>query len=236
MAQKRKTNERKTVKRKWFPIISPELFGSKEVGDSYTIDYETKVGKTVDLNGMFATGNMRQQNMNYTLEIVKAENQELRTIIKGANLLNSYVKRIVRKNSSRVDDSFVIKTKDNKYVRIKPILLTRFNIVDSTQRLLRLGFKQKILMIGLESTYDELTRIIYKSELQKRIVKELSNVSSIKFFEIRQYELLTKYIEGKTEFDLEEIKKLVELTTTEKVKIQKAKEEVAKQENTTEQN
>ncbi|MDD3263881.1 MAG: hypothetical protein PHT94_03220 [Candidatus Nanoarchaeia archaeon] len=230
MAQKRKTTERKIIKRKWFPIISPELFGAKEIGDTYTADYESKVSKTVDINGMFATGNMRQQNINYTLEIVKAENQELRTIIKGANLLSSYVKRIVRKNSSRVDDSFVIKTKDNKYVRIKPILLTKFNVVESTQRLLRLGTKQKLLIFGLESTYDDLTRAIYKSDLQKDLVKLLSNICPIKFFEIREYQLLSSHVEKKNEFDIEEIKKIVELTIKEKKSEEKSKRPIVKEE------
>ena len=60
--QKTKVSRIKAKKKAWFPIISPKLFGSKEMGETYNVSAKNAVGRTIKVNLKDLTGDIKDQN------------------------------------------------------------------------------------------------------------------------------------------------------------------------------
>ena len=105
MATKRQTKS-KSKRKAWYPVHAPALFGEKEVGETYLFQPEDGLGRCMRVNLKNLTGSLRDQNIYVTLTVNKLEGTQLKTMVKEYALDSGYVKRMVRKNGSRVDSVY----------------------------------------------------------------------------------------------------------------------------------
>lgn len=125
MAEKSKDSSKLKLKKKiWYKIISPAVFGNKEVGESYLSEPETSLGRVVKANLKDLTGNPRDQNAYAIFKINKVSGTSLETEAIGYELTPAHVKRMVRKNTIRMDDFYTAKTKDGKRIIIKTFMIS----------------------------------------------------------------------------------------------------------------
>ena len=144
MAKKRVARQ-SVKKKKWFPIVSPKLLGEKPIGETYLEEPELAVGKTIKINLMQVTGEIKAQNVNSKYEIVEYRVNVLRTKITDYTYLTSSLKRLVRRRMTKVDDSLVIMTKDDVKVRIKPLVLTRGKVSKSLESAIRAAVRKLVI-------------------------------------------------------------------------------------------
>ncbi len=138
----KKEVSRTSVKRKsWYKILSPKLFGQKELGESYLASAESALGRMLKVNLKELTGNVKDQSTYISFIINKVDGGALRTVATGCQTTSTSVKRMVRKNTDRLDDNFVFKTKDGKEVILKSLMITQFKAQRSVQKQLRQELK-----------------------------------------------------------------------------------------------
>ena len=137
---KKKVSRVKTKKKLWFKVVAPKLFGQKEIGESYLTASDKGVGRTLKVNLRDLTGSPRDQNAHVDFEITKVDGALLRTKTIGYSVSPSHIKRVVRKNTNKLDDVFTLKTKDNKDVIIKTLCVT----LNKTQRSTRSNLRSKL--------------------------------------------------------------------------------------------
>jgi ribosomal protein S3AE len=188
MAKNTKNSKKVDVtlkKKKWFPILSPLILGEKEVGETFLEELETAVGRTIDVNLMQVTGDMKSQNISVKFEVTEAKDQKIFTRITEFTYLPSSVKRLIRRKMTRLDDSVVAVTKDGKMVRIKPMASTRSKVSSSVERALRAVLRQEVIDAVTRTPYDELFVGVIKNRIQNEIKAKLSKVYPIKIMIIR---------------------------------------------------
>jgi len=110
------------------------------------------------------------------------------TILKKLNLLGFYIRRLMRKNISYVEDSFVCQTKDSK-LRIKPFLITRKRVYRSIRNSLRLEAIRLIEEFCKDKTATEIFQAIIFSSLQKELSAKLKKIYPLALCEIRVAEI-----------------------------------------------
>jgi small subunit ribosomal protein S3Ae len=140
----KKESRIKIKKKLWYKIVSPKLFGQREIGESYLTSPSAAIGRSMEVNLKNLTNNIKDQNIYITLRISKANGNVLQTSITGYEMVQSYVKRAVRKNTNRVDDYFLLKTKGGREVIAKTLIIT----ASKTQQSIRTGLRkefQKVL-------------------------------------------------------------------------------------------
>jgi len=175
----------KVKKKRWFTIVSPKILGEKPVGESYLVDPETSVGRTIKVNLMQVTGDVKNQNASVKFQISEAKENKLMTKIIGYNFSSSTIKRFVRRKMSRIDDSLVIRTKDDVLVRIKPFCLTRGKISRAVQYNMRASMKEELIGLIKETNYEDLFSNTLKYKIQKELKDKLSKVYPVRTLEIR---------------------------------------------------
>ena len=123
MAEKKQDKDKK--KKKWVPIVAAKEFNNMEIGETYVEDPNNSIGRTVTINLMALTRDPKKQSNNVTFKITEFKNNVLHTELISISLQTAQLKRTTRKDKTKIEDSFIVDTKDNIKVRFKPILLTK---------------------------------------------------------------------------------------------------------------
>ncbi len=138
---KKQVSRVKIKKKAWFKIVATQLFGQQEIGETYVEAPETVIGRKVDVNLKELTGNLKDQSAYVRFRITRAEGTTFHTESLGYFLTPAHVKRLVRKNTTRLDDYFALQTKTGERIIIKTIMVTRSKVQRSVQKALRSAFK-----------------------------------------------------------------------------------------------
>ncbi len=189
----------KEKKKLWYRIISPKIFGRKEIGESYLASPETAIGRKLQLNLRDLTGNVRDQNVYVGFLINQVQGNQLYTSTVGYKLATAYVKRAVRKNTNRLDDTFRLKTSDGSRVVLKSLLIT----INKTHRSVQAALRKQLgesLKEELEKTdFETFISNLVNNRVQLGIKKRLRKIYPLKEIAIRQLALLGGKAEEKGE-------------------------------------
>ena len=180
----------KVAKKKWYPIVAPKIFRNVILGETIVYEPEKMVGKGLSQNLMILTNDVKRQNINISFEIVKVVNDKAFTEISGYNMVQSSVKRLVRRNINKMDLSFTCTTSDKKIVRIKPLLITRSATSNSVATKIRKNAQEFLTKYIASMTYDNLTNDMINHQLQSTLKANLNKVHPLRICEIRSMHIV----------------------------------------------
>jgi len=187
---KKKQSKIKVKKKTWFKVLAPTIFGSKEVGESYLNNAETAVGRIMKVNMRNLTGSMRDQNVYITLQISGVKGNNLITKAVGYELVPIYIKRMIRKRSSRLDEVLQFKTKDGKEIVLKAIVLTLNRNKRSTGSTLRNTLKEILAEEISKSGFESFLSSLVNFKTQITLKKKLNLIYPVKEVMIRDMRLV----------------------------------------------
>ena len=113
----------KAKKKTWVKITAPKSFGGREIGESYTTKAEGLIGRNMTVSLKELTGSMRDQNVKVKLLLSELDGQQLKTKTVGYGVVPGFVKKLVRKRTSRLDDVYILRSKDNEAVQLKTLFV-----------------------------------------------------------------------------------------------------------------
>jgi small subunit ribosomal protein S3Ae len=207
---KKKVSKIKIKKKLWFKVVAPKLFGQKEIGESYLTASDKGVGRTLLVNLRDLTGSPRDQNAHVSFEITNVDGAILRTKTIGYKVSPSHIKRVVRKNTNRLDDVFTLKTKDGKEVIIKTLCITLNKVQRSTCSNLRTKLEELLTVEIGKADFDAFVGNLVSGKMVSTLKRALSKIQPLKGVTIRVLQL--KKEKGKISGVVEPEASLVETT------------------------
>jgi len=180
----------KVVKRHWYPIVAPATFNHASLGETLVGDPQQMLGKGLTQNLMSLTNDVRRQNINIHFKIKEVREGKAITNIVGYQIIQSSVKRMVRRSINKLDMSFLCKTQDNVKLRLKPLLITRSLTKGSVQSRLRNTALAYLLNYVEKVSYDELLNKLLAHKLQEGLKAHLKKIYPLKVCEIRSMEIV----------------------------------------------
>jgi small subunit ribosomal protein S3Ae len=194
MAKKdnKKTSKIKVKKKLWCKVVAPKIFGNREVGESYLTSPESAVGRKLSVNLRDLTNNVKDQNVHIVLQVNKVNGTILNTSTFGYKLTPAYIKRLVRKNTARLDDYFVFKTKGGKDIILKSLMVSFGKCQRSTKSALRKELQNLLEEEVKKSSFDFLVSNLINFRIQSTIKKKLNKIFPLKEVAIRVLTLKEK--------------------------------------------
>ena len=190
MVSKKQELQDKKKKMKWVQILAPKEFNNVEVGETYIEEPINSVGKTLTVNLMVLTRDPKKQSNNITFKVTEFKNNALQTEILNLNMQTAQLKRTTRKDKTKIEDSFVVVTKDNIKLKFKPILLTKAIAHKSILTALRKSTREVVSKVGKESTFSQFIKDIVSGQTQKIIKNENKKVYPLASCTIKRIERL----------------------------------------------
>ncbi|MFH1642332.1 MAG: hypothetical protein ABIC04_05545 [Nanoarchaeota archaeon] len=188
----------KVKKKKWIEVIAPKMFNEQVVGETYLVDANHAVGRTIKINLMDLSSDARRQNTEMEFKIVQIREGKALTVPLSYKMASSSIRRMVRRDKEKIEDSLVCLTADNMEVRIKLFIITRFavknSVLSAVRKLAQTNIKAEVKKIK----FIELLQTVVSGKLQKSIMVALGKIYPLKVFLIKE----VKIIKGlKTEYD-----------------------------------
>lgn len=183
---KRSVMEKKVKKKRWVSILAPDIFNKAIVGEIPLTSAVAAQGRVLTANLMNITHDIKQQNINISLQVYEVKENQAFTKINSFKVMPAAIKRMTHRRIEVIEDSSIFVTSDNVRVRIKPVLFTRGNTSSSMKRVLRKGMRNLILRTVKTSKVEELFRDTLSNKLQFAVMKELSKFHPLKNCIIRE--------------------------------------------------
>lgn len=180
------------AKKNWYPIVAPEGFNNALLGESPVADLDELIGRTVSINLMTLTNDMKHQNVNLSFKVLKSADGKAVTEVIGYETSPSSIKRFVRRDISRLDDSFVVETGDNKLVRVKIMVLTKNKTTSSILKVVRRTMIDQVALEAEKTDFESFLKDIIYHKLQGAIRDNLKKIYPVRAFEVKRVELLKK--------------------------------------------
>ena len=119
---------------------------------------------------------------------VKIDGEKAITIPIETKLMPYFLKRMVRKGTNYVEDSFSTKCK-NAQVRIKPFLITRRKVSRAVRKALRNKAKAELIEYIKDKDTETLFDEILKNNIQKQLSLKLKKIYPLSLCEIRIFKI-----------------------------------------------
>ena len=181
-----------TKKKKRFFDVDMPIIGK----ETQLMGYELK-----DLDGRFIqydlTRVLRGKSMLIKLK-VSVEGDKATAVPKEVKLMPYFLKRMMRKGTNYVEDSFSTECKDAQ-IRIKPFLITRRKVSRAVRKALREKAKEELISYVKDKPATELFDDIIKNKIQKPLSLKLKKVYPLSLCEIRIFKVEKELKEKKEE-------------------------------------
>jgi len=188
---KGKKKKTKTVKKRWVKILAPQLFQKQVIGETFVVNAEKAVGKTITTSLMNLTKDPKKQNIFVSFHVTGLDKDgAANTEFYRFQLSVSAVKRMARRHKDKIADSIEVRTGDKKLVRIKPIIITRHKVSKPTQSDIRLKAREFIAYKLSKQPVENLTQELINKKFQRSLSDILRKIAPISNCEIRDFFVL----------------------------------------------
>ncbi len=168
-------------KKKFFSVEVPLIGEQLEV---YAFELENLVGRNIKLD-MTRLFRGKGVEASFTIDV---KDDKAVASPKMMRLLPYFIRRIIRKRISYVEDSIVAKTSDGA-VRLKPFLITRRKVSRAVRNGLRIAVNEYLKDYCKDKTNEEIFSDIISSKIQKPMLVRLKKVYPLALCEIRHVEV-----------------------------------------------
>jgi ribosomal protein S3AE len=166
---------------------------------------------------MMLTGNIKKQDINVVFRVSAVKGDTAFTFLEKYELTPASIKRKVRRDRDRLDASFQCVTKDNKIIRLKPLVVTGVKASRLVKATLRNKVIQSIVSFVKKSDYDSLVMSIVTDKFQKELMTDISKIVPVRIATVRSMQLLGEQKESAEQKTEEKVKQSEEETAAVKV-------------------
>ncbi len=143
-------------------------------------------------------------------------------------LLPYYLRRMIRKGTNYVEDSFSTNSRDAQ-IRLKPFLITRRKVSRAVRKALRAKAKEELIAYAKGKSAQRIFDDILKNKIQKDLSLTLKKIYPLSLCEIKEIRIEKQFENVEPEEIVQEDKK--EEVEEEKPKKKKAKSKESEEEN-----
>lgn len=108
---------------------------------------------------------------------------------KELNVVSYYLRRMIRKGSDYVEDSFKANCKDAEFL-VKPFLITRRKVSNPVKKALREEAKKEIIRFFKDKKAEEVFEELLRNRFQKILSLKLKKIYPLSLCEIRTFKVI----------------------------------------------
>src|SRR3989344_10899 len=172
-------------RKRWYKLVAPRLFNEQVLGESPSAEPEAIVGRTIAVNMMNLVRDIKRQNFNVVFQVEKVQGEMAYCVVKNIAMIPSTIRRMIRAGKKRIDDSFIVATKDKVPVRLKPLMVTTGMANHSVETALRKRAEEFSKSVAAQMSYEDLLGNVAYGKFQREMREAVQKIYPLKICEIR---------------------------------------------------
>ena len=189
-AAARKQKDKWKAKR-WYSIRAPRNpWSFKMIGETLAEEDDLVIGRHYELMQNELDGDFSKMHVKIKFNVIEVVNKDALTEFIGYDLMKDHVRRLVRRERGKIDDTVDLVSKDGFYIRFKPLIISRGRIKASQKQQMRTIARNVILRVGASSTWLDIQKSLFDGTLENTIKEEVSIIQPVKNLLFRRVQLL----------------------------------------------
>jgi small subunit ribosomal protein S3Ae len=176
----------------WYTILAPDMFDRAKIGETLSDDPQKLIGRVVEVTAQDLTGDFTKIHIKLHFRVDEIREKDAHTSFLKQDLTSDYVRRMARRKRTRIEETFLVTTRDKVELRIRPVAITEQRIQSSNQSSLRKALGDELKKIASESLLQDFLKNIISGQLSKRLVQACKHINLINRIEIRKTENINK--------------------------------------------
>lgn len=123
--------------KQWFQILAPPLFNKTVVAETLADDPNKVMSRIASTTLQDLTGDFKLMHVKLDFQVHTVTGTQCESRFVGHSLTSDYVRRLVRRNHSKISTVVDVSTKDGAVVRVKPFAVSDRRAQSSQQTQLR---------------------------------------------------------------------------------------------------
>lgn len=178
------------LKKQWYEIVSPKMFGSKVVGETLAVEPKALIGRVLEVSLLEVSRDYSKFYIKLRFQIEEIEGQKALTKFIGHNIMTERIYRMVQRHGRRVDVIEDVKTKDGVRVRTKVVFVLLKHVGASMKDATRKTAREKLVEIANSTNFEDFMNKIIKGEVGMEIRRTCNKVYPIASIEVRKTEVM----------------------------------------------
>jgi len=193
--------------KRWYTIRAPRHpWAFKVIGETIAEDESMLIGRNYEILQNELDGDFSKMHVKVQFRITGVVGGDALTEYIGHEMLKDHIRRQVRRDRGKVDDTVDIVTEDGFYVRVKPLLISRNRIKGSQKQEMRTLAREVILKTGATTTWIDLQKSSLDGTLEAKIREAVSKIQPVRGVMIRRTQLIQTGVITQDGPTLEEIR------------------------------
>ena len=206
--------------KRWYSIRAPRNpWSFRVIGETLAEEPEMLIGRNFEIMQNELDGDFSKMHVKIKFRVVDVLGADALTEFIGHQMMQDHIRRQIRRDRGKIDDTVDIVTDDGFYVRFKPLIITRERAKSSQKNEIRAIARNIILKTGASSTWVDMQKSVMDGGLEARIKEGASKITPIRAVMIRRTQLIQSGVV------VEEGPTLEEIHAQEKAEAASAKEE-----------
>jgi len=188
--------------KRWYTVVTPEYFGKVKIGSVPTDDPQKLMGRVIESSLYDVTDDFAHQYLKIFFKITDADAKQASTIFKGHEYSRDYLRSLVRRRTTRIDDIATVTTKDGYRLRVTACAFTLNRIKTSQEKEIRSVMERTIGGKAGSLTFDQFVQEAVLGKIASDIYNEAKKITPLRHVGIRKTWLISRpdeEAEGKTE-------------------------------------
>tara|TARA_Y100000994_G_scaffold102774_1_gene84684 strand:+ start:37735 stop:38667 length:933 start_codon:yes stop_codon:yes gene_type:complete len=248
-AAARKQRDKWKAKR-WYTIRAPRTpWSFRVIGETLAEDPSQLIGRNYEIIQNELDGDFSKMHVKVVFKVTDVLGNDAITEFVGHELLKDHVRRQVRRDRGKIDDTIDVVTEDGFYVRFKPLMISRARIKSSQKQQMRTIARDIILTTGATSTWFKLQAETLDGTLENKIKEAVSKIQPVRTVVIRRTQLIQSgvlveegptldeiHAQEKEELDAKSLEVIEEVFDEDEITEQAASEEIVESESSDDDN
>lgn len=184
----RKTSDKRTIdkwkKKKWYTIVAPKEFDSKEIGETPVEKIKLLEGRIINSNLGDLTAQRQKRHISISFKINKVEGLKAYTTLVGHQTNISYLGRVIRRRSSKIETVQNVTTKDKKTVKIKTVAITARRAKNRQKTAIRHMMVDLVSKAAKKKEYSQFMQEVIFGAVSSKIFNDAKKIFPLKRVEI----------------------------------------------------
>jgi small subunit ribosomal protein S3Ae len=174
----------------WYKTKSPPYFGGVELGTLPSDEPSKLLGRIIDATLYDITNDFAHQYLKMYFQISDVDGKTAQTIFKGHEYSRDYLRSLVRRRTTRVDNLLNVTTKDGYQLRVAVSVFTLTRIKTSQEQAIRTITKRIVEEKASTLAFDQFVQEVVLGKIASDIYNDAKKISPLRHVGIRKSKLL----------------------------------------------
>lgn len=183
-----KATARKTVdkwkRKKWYTLVAPKSFSSVEIGETPAEKDEVVMGRVIFVNANDVSKQGKKSHIVLKFKVNEVKGNKAHTELVGHMVKPSYVRRLVRRRSSKMETSQLLATKDGKKIKVKVFAITAKKVAKKKESAIRKAMEEETRAICANTAFEDCIQEFVFGNVLGKMFDRIKKVASIKKLDV----------------------------------------------------